>query len=246
MNSTPGNYIVFGGSGGIGSALVRLLRDSGHTVCAIARNEERLRSVGGPYVVADVTDSEQVNRAFVEARGLLGPVHGVAHCVGTILLKPAHLISDVDWDGTLQVNLSSAFYVLRAALREFLETPTEQQRSVVLVSSSAARIGLPNHEAIAAAKAGIIGLVKSAAATYASKGIRVNGVAPGLVRTPLAEKITSQPAAEKFSLGMHPLGRLGEPGDVAEAIRYLLDTKSSWVTGEVLGVDGGLSTLKLR
>ena len=99
---------------------------------------------------------------------------------------------------------------------------------------------------IAAAKAGVEGLARSAAATYAGAGIRVNAVAPGLVRTPLSERITSNPAGEKASLAMHALGRLGEPGDVASLIAWLLAEENTWVTGQVLGVDGGLGSLHLR
>ena len=109
---------------------------------------------------------------------------------------------------------------------------------------AAARVGLANHEAIAAAKAGIIGLVLSAAATYARQKIRFNAVAPGLVRTPLTKGLVSSELAEKASLAMHPLGRLGEPEDVARAIAWLLDPAQGWITAQVLGVDGGLADLK--
>ncbi|NBO93955.1 MAG: SDR family oxidoreductase, partial [Planctomycetia bacterium] len=114
----------------------------------------------------------------------------------------------------------------------------------VLCSSAAARIGLPNHEAVAAAKAGIIGLTLSAAATYAPKNVRVNAVAPGLVRTPLTSRITGSEPALKASLSMHPLGRIGEPSDVASAIEWLLSPTQTWVTGQVIGIDGGLADLK--
>ena len=118
--------------------------------------------------------------------------------------------------------------------------------SVVLISSAAARIGLANHEAIAAAKAGILGLTLSAAATYASRGLRVNAVAPGLVRTPMTTRITSNEKAAESSRGLHALGRLGEPEDVARMIAWLLDPAQSWVTGQVFGVDGGLSSVRSR
>jgi NAD(P)-dependent dehydrogenase (short-subunit alcohol dehydrogenase family) len=114
------------------------------------------------------------------------------------------------------------------------------------VSSAAARIGLANHEAIAAAKAGLEGLARSAAATYARQRIRFNVVAPGLVRTPLTRGLVANELAEKASLAMHPLGRLGEPGDVARAIAWLLDPDQNWITAQVLGVDGGLADVKAR
>ena len=118
--------------------------------------------------------------------------------------------------------------------------------AVVLVSSAAARIGLANHEAIAAAKAGLEGLARSAAATYARQRIRFNVVAPGLVRTPLTRGLVANELAEKASLAMHPLGRLGEPDDVARAIAWLLDPAQNWITAQVLGVDGGLADVKAR
>jgi NAD(P)-dependent dehydrogenase (short-subunit alcohol dehydrogenase family) len=116
----------------------------------------------------------------------------------------------------------------------------------VLLGTAASLIGLSNHEAIAAAKAGITGLALSAAATYASRNIRVNVVAPGLTRTPLTARLTQNEASAKASMAMHPLGRLGEPDDVARAIEFFLDPCNSWITGQVLAVDGGLSTLKLK
>jgi NAD(P)-dependent dehydrogenase (short-subunit alcohol dehydrogenase family) len=159
-----------------------------------------------------------------------------------LLLKPAHLTTTAEWQATLAANLTSGFGCVRAAGRLL----RANGGSVVLVSSAAARVGIANHEAIAAAKAGVIGLVLSAAATYAKQRIRFNAVAPGLVRTPLTKGLVSSEPAEKASIGMHPLGRLGEPGDVARAIVFLLDPAQDWITGQVLGVDGGLADLKSR
>lgn len=118
--------------------------------------------------------------------------------------------------------------------------------SVVLMSSAAARIGLASHEAIAAAKAGVIGLAKSAAASYATQGIRFNVVAPGLVKTNLTRKIWESQRAAATSQAMHALGRLGEPDDIAALIAWLLDPDNTWVTGEVFSIDGGLSTVRLN
>jgi NAD(P)-dependent dehydrogenase (short-subunit alcohol dehydrogenase family) len=162
--------------------------------------------------------------------------------VGSILLKPAHLTSEAEYLATIQANITAAFATVRSAAKAM----GEHGGSIALVSSTAARIGLPNHEAIAAAKAAIEGLTRSAAATYAPKNIRVNAVAPGLVRTPLAARITGNEAALKMSTAMHPLGRIGEPGDVAAALEWFLHPTQSWVTGQILGIDGGLADLKLR
>ena len=118
--------------------------------------------------------------------------------------------------------------------------------SIVLVSSAAARIGLANHEAIAAAKSGVIGLTLAAAASYGAHGIRVNCVAPGLVCTQLTARLTATEASLKASMAMHALGRIGEPADVAAALAWLRDPAQGWVTGQVLGVDGGLGSVRAR
>jgi NAD(P)-dependent dehydrogenase (short-subunit alcohol dehydrogenase family) len=118
--------------------------------------------------------------------------------------------------------------------------------SVLLFSSAAGRIGLANHEAIAAAKAGVIGLTLSAAATYAPRKLRFNCIAPGLVQTSMSEKITSNQSAAAFSRALHPLGRLGEPADIAPLAAVLLSDEGSWITGQVFGVDGGLATVKTK
>ena len=118
--------------------------------------------------------------------------------------------------------------------------------SIVLCTTAAARTGMANHEAIAAATGGVMGLALSAAATYAPRNIRVNCVAPGLVDTPLAARITSNEGALKASTAMHALGRIGRPEEVASGIAWLLDPANSWVTGQVLGIDGGLGTLRPR
>ena len=116
--------------------------------------------------------------------------------------------------------------------------------SIVLLSTAAASVGLPNHEAIAAAKGGVEGLARSAASTYARYGIRVNCVAPGLVETPLAAGLLANDRARAASEALHPLGRVGTPDDVAAAIDWLVDPASSWVSGQVIGVDGGLAALR--
>lgn len=236
--------IVIGASGGIGRALTAALVEQNIPVAAAGRNSEKLESLAREYPLAmqtvlDATGSVAVDTFVSECVAKLGTVNGIVNLAGSILLKPAHLTSEAEFRSCIDANLVSAFNVVRAAGKHL-----GNGASVVLISSCAAQVGLVNHEAIAAAKAGVEGLARSAAATYASKGIRFNVVAPGLVRTPLSEKITSNPAAEAFSRGLHPLGRLGEPSDIVSAITFLLGANATWITGQVLGVDGGLSRLK--
>lgn len=238
--------LVIGAAGGIGSALVRRLVASGASVFLAGRDSTRLEmlaaEVSMPCGTVEATDPDAIDLLADRAVAALGGLDGFVNCAGSILLKPAHLTSTSDWQATLATNLTSAFGTVRAAGRLM----KGEGGSVVLVSSAAARVGLANHEAIAAAKAGIIGLVLSAAATYAKQKVRFNAVAPGLVRTPLSKGLLSSDLAEKASVGMHPLGRLGEPGEVAAAIDWFLDPAQGWITGQVLGIDGGLADIRGR
>lgn len=236
------NYLIFGATGGIGTALCRQLQAAGHRVFASGRDPQKLAilasELGTPPLLADATAPAEVADAFAQA----GTVDGVANCVGSLLLKPAHITTDEEWAAVLRTNLDSAFYVLRAGAKAMMSTGG----SIVLVSSAAGRLGLQNHEAIAAAKAGIIGLTLSAAATYAPRNIRVNCVAPGLTATPLTTRITANETAAKASMAMHPLGRLGTPEDVASMMAFLLQPTAAWITGQTFGVDGGLGTVRSK
>ena len=209
-----------------------------------AREPERVAAlaaeVDGLAVPTDATRLESMQHLFEATKTRYGRIDGIVNCAGSFFLKPAHATSEAEWHETLAANLTTAFMTVRAGSRAL-----EPGGSIVLLASAAARVGFANHEAIAAAKAGVIGLTLSAAATYAPRGIRVNAVAPGLTRTPGTERIVEGPSGEA-SRGMHPLGRLGEPDDVAAAIAWLLDSAQSWVTGQVIGVDGGISTVRPR
>ncbi|TWT76118.1 3-oxoacyl-[acyl-carrier-protein] reductase FabG [Posidoniimonas polymericola] len=244
MGDSTAAYLVIGASGSIGAATARRLAASGARVALAARSSDRLLELASeldaPCFEIDPTEIGEVEEAFGAAAEQLGGLTGAVNCVGSLMLKPAHLTSADDWADTLRINLTSAFAVVRGAA----QTMRRSGGSVVLISSAAARHGFANHEAIAAAKAGVIGLTTSAAATYAPFGLRFNAVAPGLVRTRMTEQIWSKDASRAASEAMHAVGRLGEPDDIASAIAWLLAPENSWLTGEVLTVDGGLSTVR--
>jgi NAD(P)-dependent dehydrogenase (short-subunit alcohol dehydrogenase family) len=238
-------YVILGGTGGIGSAVARNLVSGGAKVALAARGAERLDAVAaqlshattGVVDATDITAVENFVRSTADAEGGLD---GIVNCVGSIVLKAAHQTKEDEWRHTMAANLDTAF----AAVRAGAKVMGRSGGSIVLMSSSAARVGLPSHEAIAAAKAGVIGLARSAAATYAGKGIRVNAVAPGLVDTPMSAGITGNEMMLKASTAMHPLGRIGTAEEIASVIAWLLSKESGWVTGQVIGVDGGLSTVR--
>lgn len=237
------SFVVLGATGSTGTALVVELKDRGARVLACSKNAEKVKAMADDLGVTgftlDATDPAQVARAFQFAKETFGDVQGAVNLVGSILLKPAHLTKDAEWEQTLSLNLNTAFYVVREAAKTITEGG-----AIVLVSTAAARVGLANHEAVAAAKGGVIGLTLAAAATYAARNIRVNCVAPGLVDTQMSARIVGNEAAAKASMNLHALGRFGKPEDVASMITFLLDPAHDWVTGQVFGVDGGLGTLK--
>ena len=239
-------YVILGASGGIGSNVCKRLAEQGAQLVMGARTEEPLKrlasELGGDAYPLDATQYDDVQAIVTHATDTYGRLDGLVNCVGSILIKPAHLTSVEEFETTIALNLHSAFYAVKASARAMMK----KGGSIVLSASAVAQTGLTNHEAISAAKAGVIGLTKAAAATYANRGIRVNAVAPGLVQTPLTQRITANEAGRKQSEAMHALGRLGEPSDVASAIEWLLSAKQSWVTGQVLAVDGGLGSLRPR
>lgn len=229
------HYLIIAGGSGIGQATVALLRTQGHHVFTTARDTKQIT----PDALLEATDFDAVDQVAAQALEQMGGLDGIVNCAGSLLLRSAHLTTQQQYREVIDASLTTAFATVRAGAKHM-----KSGGSVVLISSAAAMEGLANHEAIAAAKAGIIGLTLSAAATYASSNLRVNAVAPGLVETNLTAALTQQETARRFSEQMHALGRLGTPGDIARAIAFLLDPENSWITGQVLAVDGGLSCVR--
>lgn len=232
---------LLGASGTIGTCLARRLTARGTPLILLGRQADRLQTLGAelsqPWAVFDAGSSASLDAILREQLAVHGPLAGIVNCIGSLLLKPAHGTSDDEFRSMVETNLFTAFAAVKVAGKLLRETGG----SIVLLASAAAEIGIQNHEAIAAAKAGVVGLARAAAATYAPQNIRVNVVSPGLIKTELSRRIWSNPNAAEASEALHPLGRLGEPEHVASLVEWLLRPENDWITGQVLGVDGGLA-----
>ena len=236
--------LVTGARGGIGREVVRQLRARGYIVAAVGRDDATLAEVAADaHLAADTTTAEGAAAAIQACIAQLGaPPTQLAHCVGSTLIAPLHRTKPAAWSEVLRVNLDSAFHVLHAWINALEGRPGPG--SAVFVSSVVARIGVANHEAIAAAKGGLEALVRSAAATYATRGLRFNVVAPGLTETPLTAGMLKHDAMREGAARQYPLGGVQSASDVASAITWLLSDESSRITGQILPVDGGFTSVR--
>ena len=234
------NFIIIGSSGGIGKQLVADLSND-HCGLLLGYHNESSHHSDYPIIKSAQLDCRSFENTLMfisECKDMVDHVHGIVALPGSITLRPPHLVSENDFENTINTNLKSAFSVVRAAGKLLSDS------SIVLMSTAAVSIGLANHELIVAAKAGIESVVKSASQTYAKKSLRFNAVAPGLVDTPLSSRIVNNPAALQISEKMHPTGRIGTTKDISEMIRFLLNPSNNWITGQTFIVDGGLSATK--
>lgn len=234
--------LITGASGGIGRALARQLHAQGCRVAAVGRDANRLADVqADARITADTTTPEGAALAFAACREALGGAPTLlAHCVGNTLIAPMHRTRAETYREVMLVNLDSAFFVLQAWLGALQGIPG----AAVFASSVVARIGVANHEAIAAAKGGVEALVRSAAATYASQGLRVNAVAPGMTDTPLTAGMLKMPAMREAAAKQYPLGGVQAAEQVADVMAWLLGEGASRLTGQVIPVDGGFTTVR--
>ncbi len=245
----PGPVLVIGATGGVGAALSRRLRARGAVPFLVARDPGRLEALaserGGAPVRPGAASDTAALRAAVAAAG--PALAGLAFCVGSIPLKPLARATEADFLDAFRLNTVAAAMAVQAAAPALAAGGREggAPPGVVLFSSIAARAGFPNHAAVAAAKAGVEGLALALAAELAP-AVRVNCVAPSLTRTRIAEPLTKSPQMAEAIAKLHPIPRLGEGEDPAALADFLLSDTAGWITGQVIGVDGGRSTLRTR
>lgn len=232
-----GNYVIAGGSRGIGLELVRLLEPQATRIDVWSRSTDGLTPGGVvQHSSADMTDTAAALPQLPES------IQGAVYCPGTVNLKSFRALSDDDFRRDWEINLLGAVRFLKAC-QPRLAGVDGQPASVVLFSTVAVGQGMPMHASVAAAKGAVEGLVRTLAAEWAPN-IRVNAVAPALVDTPLVERMLSTPEKREAMAARYPLKRVGTAADAAALARFLLSPESGWITGQVLGLDGGMSTVR--
>ena len=234
--------LITGASGGIGRALAGQLHAQGFRVAAVGRDAERLADVPAAVrIAADTTTPEGATLALAACQEALGAAPTLlAHCVGSTLIAPLHRTRAEAYREVMRVNLDSAVFMLQAWIAALQGGPG----AAVFARSVVARIGVANHEAIAAAKGGVEALVRSAAATYAAQGLRINAVAPGMTETPMTAGMLKMPAMREGAARQYPLGGVQTAGQEADVMAWLLGDGAARLTGQVIAVDGGFTTVR--
>jgi NAD(P)-dependent dehydrogenase (short-subunit alcohol dehydrogenase family) len=241
-----GTVLIYGGSGGIGAATARALKARGHALHLAGRDAGKLETIAGEldagFTAGDVADDTMFARATEAAAGG-GALAGLVYAVGTINLKPIARLGDADFLQDFSINALGAAKAIQAALPALKQA--DGTAGVVLFSTVAVSQGFAAHASVAMAKGAVEGLTLALAAELAPK-IRVNCIAPSLTRTPLAKALTGNEAMARAIADLHPLQRLGEPDDIAPLAALLVSQEASWITGQIIGVDGGRSSLRSK
>jgi len=227
------NILLIGGSHGIGRSMAQQLATN-YKVYIASRTKENLDGLNITHIPFDATTDD------LDITILPEEIHGFAYCPGSINLKPFKMMHLETIQEDMQLNFFSLVKVIKAILPKMAESS-----SMVFFSTVAVGTGMPFHTSVAAAKGAIEGFAKSMAAEYAPK-IRVNVVAPSLVDTPLAKRLLSTDRKREMMSSRHPLKRVGDAEDIANIAVFLLEDKSGWMTGQIVGVDGGISTLNVN
>ncbi len=227
------NILLIGGSSGIGLSIVKQLQET-YTIYVASRSTDGLKGLNAEHIQFDaLTDSLNTSQLPEE-------LHGFVYCPGSINLKPLKMLSMANFEEDMQLNFFSMVKVVKDIIGSMADNS-----SMVFFSTVAVSTGMPFHTSVSAAKGAIEGFVKSLAAEYAPK-VRTNVIAPSLVDTPLAGRLLNNDRKKESMAERHPLKRVGHPEDIANIAAFLLSDKSGWITGQVLGVDGGLSTLNIN
>lgn len=234
LNFKDKNIVIVGASSGIGYTLAQLLHEAGANIFSVSRSEP------------DVTVSQHINLDMMafdadKLADLPKEIHGLAYCPGSIVLKPFARLSDEQFIDDFNLNVLGAVRIVRTLLPKLKKAKGSQ---VLFFSTVAAKVGMNFHASIATAKGAVEGLAKSLAAEFAASQIRVNTIAPSLTDTPLAANLLSSDDRKEKSAKRHPLGRYGESQDIASLGAYLLSDQASWMSGQVIGVDGGMAALR--
>ena len=231
-------YLVVGATGSIGSNLAEQLHASSEEIHLVGRNEDNTKTLAQKlncnFTVADVLADGFVERIKKDIQD----IKGIAYCVGSIDLKPLRMISESDFNKCMKLNLYSAVDLIKG----FQESLKKNKGSIVLFSTVAAQRGFTNHSIIASTKAAVEGLTVSLAAEFAPN-IRVNCIAPSLTNSKIAEPMLKNKVLAEGIAKAHPLKRLGEGKDSASLAKFLITEDSSWITGQIIAVDGGRSKL---
>ncbi|GAB3574579.1 SDR family oxidoreductase [Spirosoma luteolum] len=229
------NILIIGASSGIGHALATQLQAAGATLFTAGRQQPA--GIQSTHMSWDVTQTPAT-----DALTQLPPVlHGLIYCPGSINLKPFQRLEPADYRADLELNVLGAVGAIHASLTAL---KAAKGSSIVLFSTVAARLGMGLHSSVAVAKSAVEGLTKSLAAEFAPLQIRVNAVAPSLTDTPLAQNLLNTPERREAAGKRHPLSRVGSADDIAGMAAYLLGDQAGWITGQIIGVDGGMGSLK--
>jgi len=227
------NLLLIGGSYGIGLSIVKQLQES-FTIYVASRSSEGLKDLNVKHITFDaLTDS-------LDTTQLPEELHGFVYCPGSINLKPLKMLSMANFEEDMQLNFFSMVRVVKDIIGRMADNS-----SMVFFSTVAVGTGMPFHTSVSAAKGAVEGFVKSLAAENAPK-IRTNVIAPSLVDTPLASRLLNNERKKESMAERHPLKRVGTSDDIANIAGFLLSDKSGWITGQIIGIDGGLSTLNIN